>query len=107
MIFNLSGGNGAALNFQVVANPQPDNPRENTIWVDTDVKIPSYDFSATQPTNPMEGMAWITTGVYSSAGFNALKKNGIQVYPMSAKQYISGAWVDKTAKSWQGGQWVN
>ena len=54
-----------------------------------------------------DGMVWISTGVQSSNEFNALKKNGIQVYPISAKQYVSGAWVDKTAKSYQHGEWVD
>ena len=107
MIFNLSGGVAAALNFQVVGNPQPANPRENTIWVNTDVKIPSYDFSATQPKSPTDGMLWISTGRAGAVAFNALKKNGIQVYPISAKQYTGGAWVDKTAKIHQSGQWVS
>ena len=48
---------------------------------------------------------WIQTGISSPVEFNALKKNGIQVYPLSAKQYIGGAWVSKTAKSYQGGAW--
>jgi hypothetical protein len=39
--------------------------------------------------------------------FNALKNNGIQVYPLSAKQYVGGAWVDVEAKSYQGGEWVD
>lgn len=53
------------------------------------------------------GMAWITTGTLSTVAFNALKKNGIQVYPISAKQYINNAWVDKEAKIYQNGAWVN
>lgn len=53
------------------------------------------------------GFVWIFTGNSSSAEFNALKKNGITVYPLSAKQYVSGKCVDKTAKSYQGGAWVD
>ena len=53
------------------------------------------------------GQVWISTGAFSSAPFNALKKNNITVYPLSAKQYVSGAWVDKTAKSYQNGSWVD
>lgn len=53
------------------------------------------------------GQVWIETGTSSPVAFNALKKNGIEVYPISASQYISGAWVDKTAKTYQGGAWVN
>ena len=54
-----------------------------------------------------EGETWILTGASSPVGFNALKKNGLTVYPLSAKQYIDGAWVEKTAKSYQGGAWVD
>ena len=39
MILNLGGSGGAPLNFKVVGNPQPSNPKVNTIWVDTDVPI--------------------------------------------------------------------
>lgn len=42
----------------------------------------------------------------SDAGFNAIINNGIELYPLSAQQYISGAWVNKVAKTWQDGQWV-
>lgn len=108
MIFNVSGsGGGAALNFRVVGGTTaPENPKENCIWVNTSTDITSYVFSATQPTGSA-GMVWITIGTSSSVEFNALKKNGIQVYPLSAKQYVSGAWVNKEAKSYQGGKWVD
>jgi hypothetical protein len=102
---NVTGG--AGLNFKVVGNPQPENPKANTIWVDTDVKITGWDFSAAEPVNPAEGIVWIFTGTSSPVEFNALKKNCIQVYPLSAKQYIGGAWVDKVAKSYQNGAWVD
>ena len=98
-------GGGAGLNFKVVGNPQPSNPVENTVWIDTDTPITSYIFSAAQPAGE-EGMVWIATGTTSTVEFNALKKNGITVYPMGAKQYVSGAWVDKTAKSYKNGEWV-
>ena len=101
------GGGGAGLNFKVVGNPQPASPSENTIWVDTDEEITGWCFSATEPETPAEGMVWISTGVSSTVEFNALKKNGITVYPSSAKQYVDGAWVNKTAKSYQNAQWVD
>lgn len=104
---NIGGGSGGGLNFKVVGNPQPSNPKENTIWLNTDVDITGWVFSATEPENLEEGMVWIYTGTSSSVEFNALKKNGITVYPLSAKQYVSGAWADKTAKSYQGGKWVD
>lgn len=52
-----------------------------------------------------EGAVWISTGTSSPVEFNALKKNGITVYPISAKQYVSGAWVSVTAQSYQDGAW--
>ena len=108
MIFNMSGGGGAALNFKVMGGTaEPSNHAENTIWIDTDAKITGWLFSSHQPENPAEGMVWIATGSASNAEINALKKNVIMVYPLSAKHYINGAWVDKTVKSYQGGEWVD
>lgn len=108
MIFNMSGGGGAALNFKVMGGTaEPSNPAENTIWIDTDAKITGWLFSSHQPENPAEGMVWISTSTSSTAPFNALKKNVIMVYPLSAKQYVNGAWVNKTAKTYQGGKWVD
>ncbi len=102
----ICGGGG--LNFKVVGGTtQPSNPSENTIWVNTSATITSWIFSATEPTNPTEGMAWISTGASSPVGFNTLKKNCVMIYPLSAKQYVSGAWVDVTAKSYQNGAWVD
>ena len=105
--FKHGAGGGASLSFKVVGNPQPENPKENTIWVDTDAKITGWNFNATQPDSPQEGVLWIRTGSYSNAAFNALKKNNISVYPLSAKQYVSGAWTDKTAKVYLGGGWTS
>lgn len=104
---NTGGGGSGGLNFQVIGGTTaPSNPKENMIWVNTSTKITSYIFSATQPTGSA-GTVWIFTGSYSSAEFNALKKNGIMVYPSSAKQYVNGVWVSKTAKVYQNGAWVD
>lgn len=105
MIFNMSGG-GAALNFAVIPNPRPETAKENTIWVDTD-SITSWVFSVTAPESPTNGMVWFSTGEASTAAFNALKKNNITVYPVSAKQYIGGEWVTKTVKNYKNGEWVD
>lgn len=106
MIFNMNGG-GIALNFRVVGGiSAPSNPAENTIWMNTEIPITDWVFSATQP-EAATGRVWLLTGASSTVEFNALKKNGIQVYPSSAKQYVNGAWVDKEAKTYQGGVWVD
>lgn len=101
-----AGGGGAALNFKVVPNPQPSVAKENTIWVDTD-RINNYYFSATQPEGMVDYDVWFPVGTSSPVEFNALKKNGIQVYPMAAKQYVSGVCRDVVAKIYQGWEWVD
>ena len=52
-----------------------------------------------------EGAVWIATGAASSVAFNALKRNDLRVYPVSAKQYVAGAWKDQEAKICQRGVW--
>ena len=104
MIINMNGG-GVAFNFKVVGNPKPSNPKENTIWVDTYTPIKGWAFSKSEP-EKVDGFVWITVGDSSTASFNALKKNTIMVYPLSAKQCVGGEWVSVTAQSYQDG-WVD
>ena len=104
---NVGGGGSGGLNFQIVGGTStPASPKENTIWVNTSTTITDWVFSATQPTGAT-GRVWISTSTSSLVEFNALKKNGIQVYPISAKQYVGGAWVGVTAKTRQNGAWVD
>ena len=103
--FKAGAGGGTALNFKVVGNPQPASPKENTIWLNADVPIGAWYFSATQPENLNEGDVWFPIGTSSPVEFNALKKNGIQVYPLSAKQYVGGALVDVDTQIYQSGEW--
>lgn len=100
------GGGGTPLNFAVVdGTAEPSSAVENTIWVNTPNKITGYYFENTQPANMAEGEVWIITGTPSSTEFNALKKNTIKVYPISAKQLVGGVLVDVTAKTYQNGVW--
>lgn len=111
MILNMVGGGGAGLNYSVKAyaseSTLPSVEKENTIAVFTDVEPTSHIFSATEPESPEEGMVWFLVGASSTVAFVATKKNPVMVYPLSAKQYIEGTWVDKTAKSYQNGKWVS
>lgn len=86
---------GAELNFEIVGNTtQPANPNENMIWINTDVEITNWIFDMTQPVNPTEGIVWIHTGTDDLGVFNAATgSNGLYIYPISAQQYINGAWV--------------
>ena len=105
IVVTATGGGGSSLNFNIVGNPQPDNPKENTLWVDTDVDITGWDFKVTTPDNPIAGMVWVLTGKYSTAAFNAIKENSIHIYPVRAYQYINGNWEEKDALLWQNGEW--
>lgn len=115
--FKHGAGGSNVLNFKVVGNPQPTNPRENTIWVNTDTPISGWSFSSIgNPTWSMEeGFVYIkaiTADSNYSAWFNAYKKTAMKNYeiilsPISAKQYVGGAWQDKAAKIYQGGKWVD
>ena len=102
-------GNGGInqLNFNVVGGSSvPSNPKENTIWINTEETVTDYVFSDQQPSDPVSGQVWIVTSYTSSAVFNALKNNYIHVKPVSAKQYISDTWVSKTAKIYQNDEWI-
>lgn len=107
MIINMTGGGGgAALNFKVVPGlTQPGTASENTIWVKTE-EINNWYFSATKPEGLQKWDVWFTTGTKRDFAFNALRKNGLQVYPLSAKQMVSGALVDVESMIYQGGEWL-
>lgn len=99
------------LNFQVKTYPsetelKADKPSENTVGVCTTTTMSSWAFSATEPTEPEVGMVWVCVGDYSTVVFNALKNNTLQVYPLSAKQYVSDKWESIPAWSYQNEEWA-
>jgi hypothetical protein len=53
-----------------------------------------------------DGKVWFKTGAKSNASFNALKKNELMVYPVSAYQYINNEFIDVDSVVYQYGQWV-
>lgn len=97
---------GVELNFTVVGGAtEPENPKENMVWINTDQEITGWAFSADEPENPAEGMVWIETAAFSSIEFDVLKENCVMVYPIAAQVYISGAWVKSGLKIFQIGAW--
>lgn len=108
MILNMSGGGGGSQNLAVVGGASvPASPTENTVFVETATAISSWIFSPVEPNDPKEGMVWMKTGSKSPVAFNALKKNGIMLYPTECMQYIGNEWVGKNAKSYLDGEWVD
>lgn len=106
--FSSGGAGGGGLNFKVVdGTSAPASPKENTIWVNCE-GMTGWHMVAEQPENMKPGEVWISTGTASQVAFNAAKKNTVMVYPISAKQMQEdGTLVDRTAKSFQNGQWVD
>lgn len=104
-ITRRGGGGSGGLNFEVVGGTtQPTNPKENTIWMNTDTDITEWVFSSAQPTGS-DGMVWLGIGKASATSFNALKKNTLMVYPLFAQQYVGGAWEDMGAQIFQNSSW--
>lgn len=108
--FKHGAAGGAPLNFSVEAYASqdllPEKAKDNAVAVITETAISSWVFSVEAPATTETGMVWFLTGASSAVSFNAFKKNGVMVYPISAKQYIGEAWVDKTAKVFQKGVWT-
>jgi hypothetical protein len=101
-------GGSNSLNFKTIGGTtEPTSAKKNTIWINTDRNISGVYIDSTQPKNMAEGEVWISNGTSSSVAFNALKRGTIMVYPLSAKQMVSGTLVEKVAKSWQDGKWVD
>jgi hypothetical protein len=101
------GGSGDVLTFKVFGGTaSPTKATHNTLWANTDHEITRYVFSATEPNNPIEGMLWITIGDTSVMKHSsAVGDDWIIVYPMTAKQYIDGIWLEVVIKSYQYGEW--
>lgn len=100
------GAEGGGVNLHVVGGTvQPAAPKENTVWVNTAADITGYAFSATAPLEPAEGLVWIVTSTAASAPINIDKKNAVMIYPNSCYQYVSGAWISRTAMTYAEGQW--
>ena len=111
-MYGFGGGGGSELNFDVKdfrteAELLASAGKENRIGVITPVPITSWRFDANKPEDLQEGEVWFSVGASSAVDFNALKKNCIQVYPISAKQHVSGALMDVEAKIHQNGVWVS
>ena len=116
--FILDGNNinfkqgGAGLNFKIVGGTtQPASPKENTIWVNTDIAIGYWQFASTQPETRTDGTAlqngdlWIATANSGTAKLNALKKNGIVLFVGICKQWNGSVWETKNAYIYQNSMW--
>lgn len=108
MILNMTGGGGGGeVSVSVVGGTVQPAGKENRIWVNTETEINGYAFSATEPAAATEGLVWLKTGISATAPINLSRKNTVMLYPTNCYQYISGAWVSKTAMTYINGAWLN
>ena len=103
-------GGGMNLNFRVSRYPLGTDlagvtGKTNEIAVLTDTPFSEWYFGFEEPVLPTRNMIWILTDNVSTVGMNALKKNGLMVYPTKCSQYIEGAWVQKEARTYYDGAW--
>ena len=84
-----------SLNFNIVGGiDEPTNPKENTIWIHTDIDIPNWSIAAFEPSSPNEGDVWIHTLINGGAQINAVYKNALIFNIAKASQYIESQWTD-------------
>ena len=100
---------GIKLNFDIVAYSSEedllaDTPAENTIGVVTNTPITGYKFSTTEPDGMSNGEVFIKTDTNSDVCFNIVENTSI--YPILAKQYVNGTYIDVVAMIYVNDEWV-
>lgn len=106
-------GGGDPFSFNVVGGTAPpSNPRENTIWVNTDVPITKVDWNPSKDSSLQQHGRVNINGAateWRTPYINVLKnpKNVIFRFPKTVYQYVNGVWVHKEAKIFQGGAWID
>lgn len=98
-----------SFNFRVYTSASiPESGNENDVVVVSNIPMENWILSPDEPSGAprTDGDVWIT---YSTSGnvLNILKQDSMMIAPISAKQYIDGAWVDVEAKTYQNGVWVD
>ena len=110
--FLYGNGSRSDLNFTLVGGgTRPENPKENTIWVQTGTAITLWHFRA--EANPSwsapDGVVFITSStVPTNTYINAIKKNQVAIYLqlLGCIQCNGGVWRKLNAYVYTGGTWV-
>lgn len=107
--YTVIESSGIDLNFEIVnGKTQPENPKENTIWVQTDNDIGGWIFSPTKPENVVDGTVWFRTITSGKYEFNALPENTINIVFGTVEQYDynTNAWTVVPSYIYQNEQWT-
>lgn len=102
---NAKGG-GGGLSLKVIGGTaKPANPRENVIWINTNISIASYILSPTQPETATDGMVWLRTAD-SGVEINAGRKNAVLLCLGNAALYAGGTWTYVEGYIYTSSKWV-
>ena len=105
-IGGITTGGGDDLNFEVVGGTtQPENPEENTIWVNTGEEITKWRISVGEPDNPADGDVWFKLSVSENNTIEALTENSLIFAITSAQQYKTNGWENVDAQIYRDGGW--
>jgi hypothetical protein len=97
---------GAGLNFKIVGGTQrPASPKENTIWVNTDIAVTGWVISKDQPEEVPLGTVWIKSDTTGNACINIAKKNRVYVTLNCCKQWTGSGFENRQASVYIDGQW--
>ncbi len=107
MIGRTNAGGGGLKLYVLGGTTEPASPAENTIWVNTANTITDWFIQYDEPESPAEGTLWISSSAKANTKVNVLWMHGLTFGFGTPKQYISGAWVTKTAKIRINGAWVD
>ena len=95
-----------SLNFNIVGGiDTPNNPKENTIWVNTSIVFNNWCVSLDEPSNLNNGDIWIHTSSKQGVSINMLSKNAIMCNIVKASQYIDGQWINVPIWVYHNGSW--
>lgn len=89
MIINMIGGGGGGdSGLKVVGGiTEPSNPKENMVWVITDIDVESVVCSFNKPMEPVDGMVWVSGPLSFSTEVNLSEKKPTCVYIRKCYQY--------------------
>lgn len=100
------------INFEIVGGTtEPINPRENTIWVNTDVEIGEWQILYNEPTKRANGDklvvgdVWMVNEDFRAVSFNILKQNNTKVSIHTPRQWNGTSWDTKKGYIYQNGEW--
>lgn len=98
---------GGGMNFEIVnGTTQPENPVENTIWVNTTNAIIKTEINPQEPDNPIDGMLWLQSCQSGLVDLTMGSDDNVAVvYIQDSYIYTNGAWQTVESKVYQDGEW--